>query len=124
VSVIQSSELEFAALPGRLSADPLRAVESPDVSVRRVTIEPTPTRNLHRHPHSPEVVYVVAGSGTSFRDGTATPVGPGDIVWIPTGTAHATVPSAGSTLELVCFFPHGDLKENLEELTESVSIEE
>jgi quercetin dioxygenase-like cupin family protein len=70
------------------------------------------------------VVYVASGSGVAFRDGTATRVAPGDIIWIPTGTAHATMPVAGSTLELVCFFPHGDLTDNLEELAEVVSIEE
>jgi quercetin dioxygenase-like cupin family protein len=124
MSVIRPSDLEFRQLAGRASADPLSGLGSTGVSVRIVTIADEPRRNLHRHPHSPEVVYVAGGHGVAFREGTATPVGPGDIVWIPANAPHATVPNPGSRLELVCFFPHGDLSTNLEELTETVSIEE
>ncbi len=40
-------------------------------------------------------------------------MGPGDTVLVPAGVAHATIPDAGETMELVCFFPHPNLQDNL-----------
>ena len=122
MSVVPSSDLDFGELPGRASADPFAGLETGDLSVRVVIIADTPGRNLHRHPFSPEVVFVAEGHGVAWQNGTATRVGPGDIVWIPTDAPHATVPDRGSQLKLVCFFPHGDLRANLVELDETVSI--
>ncbi len=123
MSVVRAADLDFKSLPGRLSADPLAGIGAGELAVRVVSVEPTTSRNLHRHPLSPEVVYVAAGHGTNWQGGTATRVGPGDIVWIPTDVPHATIPDPGSRLELVCFFPHGDLTTNLVELDETVSTE-
>jgi quercetin dioxygenase-like cupin family protein len=124
VSVVRAADLDFKGLPGRLSADPLAGLGSGELAMRVVTIENTTTRNLHRHPLSPEVVYVAGGRGMNWQGGAATRVGPGDIVWIPADVPHATIPDPGSRLELICFFPHGDLSTNLVELNETVSIEE
>ncbi len=112
-------ELDFKQLPGRASADPLALVGGGDphgVSVRVVRMQAAPGRTPHRHPHSAEVVHVLAGTGTAWLEGQRTAVGPGDTFVIPTGAAHATLPDAGVTLELLCFFPHPQLGANLEEL--------
>jgi quercetin dioxygenase-like cupin family protein len=124
MSVIRFPDLDFRDLPGRSAADPLAGIDTGRLSMRVVNVPDTPRRHLHRHPLSPEVVYVADGHGFAWQDGTATRVGPGDIVWIPTDAHHATIPDRGSQLKLICFFPHGDLGANLVELAETVSIDE
>jgi quercetin dioxygenase-like cupin family protein len=114
--VIRSAALSFAQLPGRASADPLADGPVTGSSVRVVRIAPGP-RTPHRHPHSSEVVYVVAGTGVAWEDGHRTAVAAGDLIAIPAGVPHATI-ADDEDLQLVCFFPHPDLSGNVEELTE------
>jgi quercetin dioxygenase-like cupin family protein len=116
VPVVPAGSLDFAQLPGRRSADPLPPGLVAGGSVRIVRIPPGP-RTPHRHPHSAEVVFVAAGTGTAWEDDVATPVGAGDLLVVPAGVPHATVASGTSELVLVCFFPHADLAANIEELT-------
>ncbi len=115
MSVIRASELAYAQLPGRRAADPLAGIDVP-VSVRVVRIDPVDDRTPHRHPHSLEVVQVLAGRGLAWQEGSFTRIGVGDLVLIPAGDAHATLAVPGQTLELLCFFPHPQLRDNLEEL--------
>ncbi|HSK22943.1 MAG TPA: cupin domain-containing protein [Egicoccus sp.] len=113
--IVPADALQYVQLPGRRSADPLRDLDAP-VSVRLVRIEPGPGRRPHRHPHSLELVHVLAGRGTAWQGGERHPVGPGDTIMIPQGVHHATLAAPGTALELVCFFPHPDLAANIEEL--------
>ncbi len=118
-SVVRHDELRFVELPGRASADPLALLaggREAGVSVRIVRMPAAPGRRPHRHPHSVEIVHVLAGRGTAWLDGRGTAVGPGDTFLIPVGAAHATLPDPGETLELLCVFPHADLAANLDEL--------
>lgn len=112
MSVVPGRGLEFADLPGRRSANPLVGMEAAS-SIRIVELERTEGRTAHRHPHSEEVVYVAAGSGSVWIDGESHPVTSGDVFVIPTGVAHATVPFDGETMRLICFFPHPDLSGNI-----------
>ncbi len=114
MTVIGGGSLEFVDLPGRRSANPLTTVLS-EASVRVVELERTNGRTAHRHPHSEEVVYVAAGHGDMWMDGHNRPVSTGDIVHIPAGVAHATVPAEGETMRLICFFPHPHLPANIED---------
>jgi quercetin dioxygenase-like cupin family protein len=114
--VVPSGALQFAQLPGRLSADPLPPGLASGCSARIVRIAPGP-RMPHRHPHSAEVVYVAGGTGTAWEGDVPTRVGGGDLVVVPAGVPHATVASGTTDLVLVCFFPHPDLAANIEELT-------
>lgn len=114
MSVVRRETLEFADLPGRRSADPLAGLPVSS-AVRVVELVRGEVRHTHLHPLSEEVVYVVSGSGRVWVDGTVSPVGPGDIVHIPTATPHATVPDPGVAMELVCFFPSPDLTANIVE---------
>ena len=114
MTIVGPTDLDFVDLPGRRSANPLISILS-EASVRVVELERTPDRTAHRHPHSEEIVYIAAGHGEAWIDGQRHPVTEGDIVHIPTGTAHATVPAAGSRMRLVCFFPHPNLPENIED---------
>ncbi len=78
VPVVRSTDLDFARLPGRLSADPVPAGRGADYSVRVVRVPPGP-RTPHLHPHSDEVTYVVSGSGNAWEGDICTPVSPGDL---------------------------------------------
>jgi quercetin dioxygenase-like cupin family protein len=115
VPVVPGESLDFARLPGRVSADPVPPGLAVGCSARVVRIAPGP-RTPHRHPHSAELAYVVSGTGTAWEDDVPTTVGPGDLLVVPPGVAHATVATGPSDLVLICFFPHPDLGANLEEL--------
>jgi quercetin dioxygenase-like cupin family protein len=114
MTVTARESFEFADLPGRRAADPLQD-QGAASSARFVLLRRGPGRTAHRHPHSEEVIYVVAGSGYTWVDGVEHRVGPGDVVRIPAGVAHATVPDEGVGMELMCFFPHPDLASNAED---------
>ncbi|MGH3342766.1 MAG: cupin domain-containing protein [Carbonactinosporaceae bacterium] len=117
------SELAFQELSGRRSADALAGWDAP-VSVRVVRLDPGETpRRPHRHPRSVEVVHVVEGAGRVWQDGEVRRVGVGDLLLVPRGAAHATVPDADSSLLLVCFFPDPDLASNVEELDTPLTLD-
>lgn len=114
MTVASRPEFEFVDLPGRRSADPLKDTPSAS-SLRIVQMTRTEGRTAHRHPYSEEVVVVAAGHGRAWIDGEWFSVATGDVVRIPAGVAHATVPDRGSQMELVCFFPHPNLNKNIED---------
>lgn len=122
--VTRSAELRFKALPSRDSADPFEGESGANLSLRIVKMSADPHRSPHVHPHSAEAVYVIAGSGTFWVDGERIPVEQGDAFLIPAGVKHATLPDDEVDMELICFFPHPDLSENLVELPEPVEFYE
>ena len=113
--VVRAADLSYDQLPGRLSADPVPSGMGSDYSVRLVRVPPGP-RAPHRHPHTDEVTYVVSGSGTAWEGDEPHAVGPGDLVFVPRDTPHATVTQGDEDLVLLCFFPCADLSGNLVEL--------
>lgn len=121
--VRRTGELGFRELPGRRSADPLAGAGDAGASVRVVRIDPGGPRSPHRHPRSTEVVYVVEGSGRAWQDGAVHRVMAGDVVLVPRGVPHATIPDSDSSLLLVCFFPDPDLATNLEELGTVIDLD-
>jgi quercetin dioxygenase-like cupin family protein len=116
VTVIGPGQLHYRDFPGRSSADPFRGAGPGASTVRQVTIEYVPSRSPHLHPHSEEIVYVVSGRGRVWLDGSFHDVGPGSWYRIPAGTPHATMADPGERMSLVCFFPHDDFVNNIEEL--------
>ncbi len=120
MTVVPPGSYLYADLPGRRSGDPLAGAATAS-SLRIVELVPAPGRRPHRHPHSEEVVYVRAGRGVVWIDGEVSEVGPGSVVVVPRGAAHATIPA--EPMELVCFFPHPDLAANIEELDTAIDLE-
>lgn len=112
----------FRQLPGRESADPYDGSGAGGFSMRIVRVEGGRRRSPHRHPHSHEAIYVVSGKGLLWEDGAESRIEAGDCALIDPGVAHATIPDGGTSMELVCFFPHPDLRNNIEEL-EGIVIE-
>lgn len=126
MTVVSGRSLDFAELPGRRSADPLGTMphrSGEQSSARYVCLGHDPSRTAHRHPFSEEIIYVVTGSGYVWLEGQRLPVTAGDIVQIPTGAAHATVPDPGVEVELMCFFPHPDLSSNIIETDIAVAVD-
>jgi quercetin dioxygenase-like cupin family protein len=121
VTVIGPEELRYRDFPGRSTADPFQVAGQGASTVRQVVIEHVPVRSPHLHPHSEEIVYVVEGRGRVWLDGVFHPVGPGSWYRIPARTPHATMADPGERMSLVCFFPHDDFANNIEEL--EVSLE-
>lgn len=119
--VVRPAELRFGQLPGRRSADPFADAPADGVSVRFARLSPGP-RAPHRHPHSAEVIYVVEGEGTHWQEGDAAHVGPGDVVLVPRGAAHATIPDGPGGMLLYCVFPVATLDGNVEELDAPISL--
>lgn len=112
MTVRRAADVEFMELPGRVSGDPLVGLGATS-SVRLARPERTTSRMAHRHPHSEEVIFVKAGTGAIYIEGDLHRVAPGDTILVPAGAAHATIPDMGEVMDLVCFFPHPELTENL-----------
>lgn len=120
MTVSRSAEHEYQRLPGRRSADPLPGATEAS-SIRIVEVDPAARRTAHLHPFSEEIIYVASGEGNVYVDGRLTHVRAGDVIHIPSGTPHATIPTPQSAMRLVCFFPHSDLTQNLEETGQEVT---
>ena len=116
MTVVGQDELRFRDFPGRTTSDPFKEAGQGASTVRQVFIEYVPSRSPHLHPKSEEIVYVVAGTGRVWLDGVVHSVGPGSWYRIPAMTPHATMADRGERLSLVCFFPHNDFPNNIEEL--------
>jgi len=119
MDVRRLAELAFGELPGRRSADPLAGLDAGALSVRLARLAAGP-RAPHRHPHSAETIFVVEGEGTHWQEGETARVRPGDVVLVPAGVAHATLPDA--EMLLYCVFPVASLAGNVEELDEPIDL--
>ena len=119
MTVSRSAEHEYRRLPGRRSADPLPGATETS-SIRIVEVESGGGRTAHLHPLSEEIIYVERGEGQVYVNGQLTRVQAGDVIHIPSATPHATIPTSQSGMRLVCFFPHGDLSQNIEETDQEI----
>ena len=117
LKVTRSTQLRFKALPGRDSADPFEPHDDDaTLSLRVVKMSSDPLRSAHVHPHSAEAVYVATGKGTLWVEGERISIQAGDTFLVPAGAKHATLPDSDSEMELICFFPHPDLSQNILEI--------
>ena len=115
MDVVGPDELRFRDFPGRTTSDPFKEAGRVHRPCGRWMIESS-RPGLSLHPQSEEIVYVVAGTGRVWLDGVFHSVGPGSWYRIPARTPHATMADQGERLSLVCFFPHDDFPNNIEEL--------
>jgi quercetin dioxygenase-like cupin family protein len=125
--IIERGALRFEARPGRESADPLAGPATDpfsgaavDFSVRIVRLSGDSVRWAHRHPQSVELIHVIRGRGVLWEAGVERRFVEGDTALVPVGIPHATVPDPGSDMELICFFPHPNLDDNIEELEDMI----
>lgn len=120
--ILRCAQRDYVELPGRRSADPLRAAAPLGFSMRVVSLQDG-RRSAHRHPRCQEVIFVVSGSGRLWEDGVFSGFEQGDCALVEPGVAHATIPDPGTAMELVCFFPVEDVAAATEELEDMVIAE-
>jgi len=71
-------------------------------SLAEATLEPGGVTALHRHPVTEELYHVLEGTGRMALGGEDFPVGPGDTVCIPPGTAHCLANTGSGPLRVLC----------------------
>ena len=63
---------------------------SSQLVVMDVTLDPGGGHDFHRHPDQEEMIIVKEGRITQFLERESMELGPGDSVFVPTGTVHAS----------------------------------
>lgn len=75
-------------------------------SLAEATVPPGVTTQLHHHPNTEEIYYILSGSGRMEIDGESRTVQPGDAIAIPPGKSHRiSNDSAGDLVFLCCCAP-------------------
>jgi mannose-6-phosphate isomerase-like protein (cupin superfamily) len=62
------------------------------------------TISPHRHPHSEEVLFIHAGTGTAWLDGKEAKIGPGTIIFMPVNTGVRLTNDGKQPISLVAIF--------------------
>lgn len=102
----------FNALPGEAFNIRVHSQETGYAfGIAEAIIEPQAGPPLHIHRDTDEVLYVVAGTVDFFCDGKRFRSGPGGLVVIPKGSAHAFRNFGTIPARLLGFLPTGGLEQ-------------
>ena len=88
----------------------LKWMATPDVndserlSAGVVNLEPGKGHDIHTHPDSDEILYVVSGEGEQTVADETKEVGPGEMIFIPAGVEHGTINTGWETLQLLAVY--------------------
>lgn len=102
----------------------LKWMASPDVNDCRrfsagiVNLKPGKGHDLHTHPDSDEILYFIGGSGEQTVEDDTREVGPGEMVFIPSGVEHGTINTGWETLQLLAVYSPPGPEAELAELPE------
>ena len=112
--IIAAEDAKELGLPGRVSREIVSGARgSRAVTLRRVEIPVErgagPGRGHHAHPDCEECIHVLSGTGLFCTEDEERPLRPGDTVLVPPGERHHTRNTGREPLELLCFFPVGEL---------------
>jgi oxalate decarboxylase/phosphoglucose isomerase-like protein (cupin superfamily) len=89
-----------------------------------VVINPGRGHDLHEHPCSDEVLYVIEGRGVqTVGDSGEFEIVAGDAVWVPRGTLHSTFNTGWKPLRLIATYTPGGAEEALRDLPDFVELE-
>jgi oxalate decarboxylase/phosphoglucose isomerase-like protein (cupin superfamily) len=69
-----------------------------------VQLEPGKGHELHTHPESDEILYVVSGEGEQTVAGETREVSAGEMIFIPEGVEHGTVNTNWEPLKLLAVY--------------------
>lgn len=93
------------------------------LTVGEVVINPTKGHDLHTHPESDEVLYILDGLGVqTVGDSGEFPVGPGDSIFIPKGTLHSTFNTGWKQLRILAIYCPGGAEEALRGLPDFAQL--
>ncbi|TVR37590.1 MAG: cupin domain-containing protein [Nitriliruptor sp.] len=73
---------------------------SSQLVVMDVTLDPGGGHDFHRHPDQEEMIIVREGRITQFLGQESMELGPGDSVFVPSGTVHASFNDGEETVRL------------------------
>jgi len=66
-----------------------------------VTLAPGGGHAFHKHPQQEEVIYVIEGEVEQWREEENRMLGPGDAVFLPAGTVHASFNTSHGNAKLL-----------------------
>ena len=67
-------------------------------------VPPGQTISPHRHPHSEEVLFIHAGTGTAWLEGKEAKIAPGTIIFMPANTGVRLTNDGSGPISLVAIF--------------------
>ncbi len=85
----------------------LRWISLPDLTgtkqlvVIEVSLLPGHGHNFHKHPRQEEVIYVIEGTVEQWLEGEKRELSPGDSIFIPADTVHASFNVSSSDVKLM-----------------------
>lgn len=87
-----------------------RVLVSPETGARHVTFNcirygSNAEFPQHLHDHSEDVFLVLEGSGWLREGDKRTPIGPGDVIFVPPGEVHGTIAGPQGMLVISCQGP-------------------
>ena len=88
----------------------LKWMSTPDVngserlSAGVVNLEPGKGHDIHTHPESDEILYIIRGEGEQTVADETRDVASGEMVYIPAGVEHGTVNTGWETLQLLAVY--------------------
>lgn len=107
MKIIHESDVPEVEQPGRL----MRWLVSPDALVANnlsfcvIRVQPGETvRPAHSHPHSEELVYILAGEGEVMIEGEVGEVRAGTAVLLEQGKVHMLRNTGTEEMKAACFF--------------------
>ncbi len=76
-------------------------VEDTNLLFVRAHFPPGEAHKFHHHPNMEEIIYILSGTAEEWVEDKMKIVGPGDAIYIPAGTVHATYNTGAETLEFL-----------------------
>ena len=91
--IVLSDEIPFQKVDWGLTKNLVgpESVGSKHIKVNITEYLPGYTHKLHVHPTQEEVIFVLSGEGVSETEDGKKAIGPGSVVYVPAGVAHATM---------------------------------
>jgi quercetin dioxygenase-like cupin family protein len=83
-----------------------------------VTLAPGGGHAFHKHPDQEEMIYVISGQVEQWLDRQSRTLRPGDSVFIPAGTVHASFNTSGQDAKLLAVLGPAIGQENGYQLVE------
>lgn len=95
--------LSTLAAPFIIKVDP-RNGGAKDFFIFTEDVPPGQAIAPHRHPHSEEVLFIHAGTGTAWLNGKRASIGPGTIIFMPRNTGVRLTNDSTQPISLVAIF--------------------